>query len=152
MKVDSILEKMRKNLLRWFGHLKRRPLSAHIWKCNDINPNHATSWGRPKLTRTSINTNRYEGVTYDDLAFDHIEWWKKIHVADRKWLGIFRVELRNDMLRTRSKQTLVHMTSKRNLSDITKIGCGRHGREYFMSYVLNLHTFWSGGSRAAMFL
>nr|GEY96913.1 polyprotein, putative [Tanacetum cinerariifolium] len=28
--VDSIIDKMREGRLRWFGHIRRRPQSAHV--------------------------------------------------------------------------------------------------------------------------
>lgn len=50
VKVTHIVEKMRENLLTWFGHVQRRPLSAPVRKCNDINLNRAGVRGRIKLT------------------------------------------------------------------------------------------------------
>lgn len=39
VKVAPIVEKMRENCLRWFGHVQRRILSAPVRKCDDISLN-----------------------------------------------------------------------------------------------------------------
>lgn len=74
---------MRDNCLRWFGHIQNRHLSAPIRKCDDINLNKAGGRGKAKLTCTyAIEKDVKECEQCDDLGLDHIEWRKRIYVAD----------------------------------------------------------------------
>ena len=49
--VASIKEKMRENRLRWFGHVRRRPTDALVWRVERINLGQVKrAQGRPKKT------------------------------------------------------------------------------------------------------
>ncbi|GKD58494.1 hypothetical protein Tco_1296003 [Tanacetum coccineum] len=47
--VDSIINKMRKGRLRWFGHVKRRPQNAHVRRVEVMLVEGSRRMGRPKL-------------------------------------------------------------------------------------------------------
>lgn len=79
---------MRENRLRWFGHVKCRPLGTPVMKSNNITTNgNARGRGRSKLTwPKTIKNDLIACSLSDDLALDRLEWRKRIHVADpRKW-------------------------------------------------------------------
>ena len=51
IEVAPIEEKMRENLLQWFGHIQRRPINASFRKSDAIHiEGNARGQGRPKLT------------------------------------------------------------------------------------------------------
>lgn len=77
LKVAPIVEKMRENRLRWFGHVQRMPPNAPLRTCDDISLNQARGRGRPKLTWTSaIRKDMKDCDLYPDLALDCVEWRK----------------------------------------------------------------------------
>lgn len=45
------------NCLRWFEHIRRRPLGEPVWNCDNINLNQVRGSGKRKLTWTSIIHN-----------------------------------------------------------------------------------------------
>nr|GEY08512.1 ataxia telangiectasia mutated family protein [Tanacetum cinerariifolium] len=47
--VDSIIDKMRKGRLRWFGHVKRRPQSTRVRRVEAMLVEGSRKRGRPKL-------------------------------------------------------------------------------------------------------
>ncbi|GJT05505.1 hypothetical protein Tco_0839967 [Tanacetum coccineum] len=49
LEVDSIIDKMRKGRLRWFGHLKRRPQTAPVRRVEALLVDGSRRMGRPKL-------------------------------------------------------------------------------------------------------
>ena len=86
VEVAPIQDKLRENRLRWFGHVKRRPINAPVRKSELINiAGNARGRGRPKLTWGEVVRQDMSvcGLT-EDIAFDRSEWRNRIHVADPK--------------------------------------------------------------------
>lgn len=85
VKAAPIVEKMRKDRLRWFGHVQCKPLSAPIRKSDDIDINQARERGMPKLTwKVAIRKDMKACDLYPDLALDSVEWRKRIYITDVK--------------------------------------------------------------------
>nr|GEV84666.1 polyprotein, putative [Tanacetum cinerariifolium] len=47
--VDSIIDKMREGMLRWFGHVKKRPQSASVRRVEAMVVEGSRRRGSPKL-------------------------------------------------------------------------------------------------------
>ena len=63
IEVAPIEEKMRKNRLRWFSHIQRRPINAPVWKSDAIHfEGNARGRGRPKLTWVEIIKKTWFGA------------------------------------------------------------------------------------------
>ena len=84
--VAPIEDKLRENRLRWFGHVKRRPLSAPVRKSDLINiDGSARGRGRPKLTWWDIiRKDMISCGLSEEIALNRAEWKNRIHVADPK--------------------------------------------------------------------
>ena len=82
--VAPIEEKMVKSRLRWFGHVKRRPIEAPVRRVDQVfNEPITRGRGRPRKTigetiRKDLDLNRL----HDDLVYDRAQWRRLIHVAD----------------------------------------------------------------------
>ena len=82
--VAPIQDKIRENRLRWFGHIRRRPVNAVVRKTElIIVEGNIKGRGRPKLTwgETVRKDMSVCGLT-EDIVLDRKEWRKRIHVAD----------------------------------------------------------------------
>jgi Reverse transcriptase (RNA-dependent DNA polymerase). len=86
VEVAPIQDKLRENRLRWFGHVKRRPITAPVRKSELINiAGNARGRGRPKLTWGEVVRQDMSACgLIEDIAFDRSEWRNRIHVADPK--------------------------------------------------------------------
>nr|GEW25837.1 retrovirus-related Pol polyprotein LINE-1 [Tanacetum cinerariifolium] len=62
--VDSIIDKMRKGMLRWFGHVKRRPQSTSVMRVEAMVVEGSKRRGRPKLRWELVCLPR----VYDDVG------------------------------------------------------------------------------------
>ena len=55
IKVASIEDKMREARLRWFGHIRRRPMNAPVRRCEMIEYlEYSRSRGRPKISWSEV--------------------------------------------------------------------------------------------------
>ena len=86
IKVAPIEDKLRENRLRWFGHVKRRPMDAPVRKSDLVSIDGNTRGrGRAKLTWWDIiKKNMMSCGLTEDIALDRMEWKNRIHVADPK--------------------------------------------------------------------
>ena len=84
--VVGIDEKLRECRLRWFGHVKRRPIDAPVRKVENIELGMGKRGrGRPRLTwdRVIEHDLRYLRIS-EELTQNRIEWRQRIHAADPK--------------------------------------------------------------------
>ncbi|KAL7258934.1 hypothetical protein ACSBR1_004943 [Camellia fascicularis] len=82
--VVLIEDKLRKNRLRWFGHIQRRPTETVVKRCDTVTVDGSvTGRGRPRLTWTSIvNKDMNLFNLTNEMALDRVEWRRRIHAAD----------------------------------------------------------------------
>ena len=82
--IAPIEDKMRESRLRWFGHIRRRPIGAPVRKCEnlDVTPI-KRGRGRPKKCwkETIKNDLSLLGLSLD-LTQNRSEWRQRIRVAD----------------------------------------------------------------------
>ena len=74
--VASIEDKMRETRLRWFGHVRRRPMDAPVRRCETIEClNYKRSGGRPKKSWSEVIKHdlRTLGLV-EDMAQDRKLW------------------------------------------------------------------------------
>ncbi|XP_071724837.1 uncharacterized protein [Rutidosis leptorrhynchoides] len=84
LKVAPIDEKIREGRLRWFGHVRRRPIDIPVRKCEDIDiRTKRRGRGRPRLTWERVIRKDLELLDISkDLVEERGEWRRSIHVAD----------------------------------------------------------------------
>jgi hypothetical protein len=82
--VVSIAEKMREARLRWFGHVRRRPVDAPVRRCENLNIlGFKRNRGRPKKTWGEVIRNDMSLIhVTEDLTLDRKEWRARIRVVD----------------------------------------------------------------------
>ena len=82
--VAPIEEKMRENRLRWFGHVRRRPIDASVRRVEFINLGQVKrAKGRPKKTWMEVIRQDIEAKSLNEgILLDRTEWRKRIHVLD----------------------------------------------------------------------
>lgn len=86
VKASVIVEKMRENHLRWFGHIQCRSLSTPI-KSDGINLNQAR--GRIKVNMDLHNKERYDGMWPLWWACFGLYWMVlKDSCSGPRWLGL----------------------------------------------------------------
>jgi len=82
--VASIEDKMRETRLRWFGHVRRRPMDAPLRRCETIEClEYRRSRGRPKKSWSEVIRHdlRTLGLV-EDMAQDTKIWRARIKVMD----------------------------------------------------------------------
>ncbi|KAL6561568.1 hypothetical protein OROMI_017169 [Orobanche minor] len=84
VRVASIKDKMMENRLRWFGHVRRRPVDAPVrrlesWRISNI----VKGRGRPKRTWIKLieNDMRFLGIG-ESMAMERQLWRDRIRVVD----------------------------------------------------------------------
>ncbi|KAL6584875.1 hypothetical protein OROMI_004164 [Orobanche minor] len=84
VRVASIEDKMMENRLRWFGHVRRRPVDAPVrrlesWGTSNI----VKGRGRPKKTWIKLieNDMRFLGIR-ESMAMERQIWRERIRVVD----------------------------------------------------------------------
>ncbi|KAL6577233.1 hypothetical protein OROMI_011509 [Orobanche minor] len=84
VRVASIEDKMMENRLRWFGHVRRRPVDAPVrrlesWGTSNI----VKGRGRPKKTWIKLieNDTRFLGIR-ESMAMERQIWRERIRVVD----------------------------------------------------------------------
>ena len=81
--VTSIEDKMRETRLRWFGHVRRRPIDAPVRKCETIECLDYRSRDRPKKSWSKVIRHdlRTLGLV-EDMTQDRKLWRARIKVSD----------------------------------------------------------------------
>ncbi len=83
--VTSIDEKMRESRLRWFGHVRRRPMDAPVRRVEtiELRTQIKRSRGRPIKTwkETIKNDLKYLNLN-EEVCIDRARWRFMIHIAD----------------------------------------------------------------------
>ncbi|XP_021974358.1 uncharacterized protein LOC110869410 [Helianthus annuus] len=81
--VASISSKIKEGRLRWFGHVKRRPLTATVRVVDTLCVEGRRSRGRPKLTwEERIRQDLLELHLSEDMVQDRSSWRRRIKVKD----------------------------------------------------------------------
>ena len=81
--MTSIEDKMRETRLRWFGHVRRRPIDAPVRKCETIEClDYRRSRGPKKSWSEIIRHNLRTLGLVEDMAQDRILWRARIKVAN----------------------------------------------------------------------
>nr|GFA80338.1 putative cytochrome P450 [Tanacetum cinerariifolium] len=74
IKVETIINKMREGRLRWFGHVRRRPQSAPVWRVEALVVDDLWRRGRPKLRwRDRVKLDMKGLLLSDDMTSDRNE-------------------------------------------------------------------------------
>nr|GFA19035.1 retrovirus-related Pol polyprotein LINE-1 [Tanacetum cinerariifolium] len=74
LKVESIINKMRKVPLKWFGHVRRRPQSAPVRRVEALVVDGLRRKGRPKLRwEDKVKHDMKELLLSEDMTFDRNE-------------------------------------------------------------------------------
>ena len=82
--VASIVDKLRESRLRWFGHIRRRPISEPVRRCENLELGAiCRGRGRPKkswmeVIRQDLNLLNLS----EDMALDRDHWKRRIRVPD----------------------------------------------------------------------
>ncbi|KAL6508131.1 hypothetical protein OROHE_021673 [Orobanche hederae] len=94
VRVASIEEKMMENRLRWFGHVRRRPVDAPVrrlesWGTSNI----VKGRGRPKKTWIKLieNDMRFLGIG-ESMAMERQIWRERIRVYDAFEIGFITTD------------------------------------------------------------
>ncbi|GKE61296.1 hypothetical protein Tco_1511663, partial [Tanacetum coccineum] len=82
LQVATIFNKMRECLLRWFGHVKRRPQSAPLRRVESITVDGVRRRGRLKLRWEDKKTNLKELLLSEDMTYDRNSWRTRIRVDE----------------------------------------------------------------------
>nr|GEU46359.1 hypothetical protein [Tanacetum cinerariifolium] len=71
LEVDSIIDKMGEERLRWFGHVKRRPQTAPVRRVEALLVDEARGRGRPKLRwEDRLKMDMKELLLFEDMTSD----------------------------------------------------------------------------------
>ncbi|XP_071722389.1 uncharacterized protein [Rutidosis leptorrhynchoides] len=83
-RIVPIDEKIREGRLRWFGHVRRRPINTSIRKCEDIDIGmERRGRGTPRLMRERVIRKDLELLDIsEDLVEERGEWRRSIDVVD----------------------------------------------------------------------
>ena len=83
--VAPIEDKMREHRLRWFGHVRRRPIDAPVKRVKKIDIEQGKELrGRPKMTWLEVVTKDMKLLELKErMMIDKNVWRRKIHVLDR---------------------------------------------------------------------
>ncbi|GJS17053.1 ataxia telangiectasia mutated family protein [Tanacetum coccineum] len=82
LEVDSIIDKMREGMLRWFGHLKRRPQTAPVRRVEALLVDGSRRRGRPKLIwEDRLKQDMKELRLSEDMTFDRNAWRDRIRTS-----------------------------------------------------------------------
>jgi len=82
--VAPIVEKLLENVLKWFRHVKRRPVDAFVRRVDQMEESRVKRGrGKPKKTiRETIRKNLEVNELDPNLIYDRTLWRNLIHVAD----------------------------------------------------------------------
>ncbi|GKA16863.1 hypothetical protein Tco_0696700 [Tanacetum coccineum] len=80
--VNSIINKMREGRLRWFGHVKRRPETAHVRRAEAMLVEGSRRRGRPKLRwEDRLKQDMKELLLSEDMTSDRNVWRDRIRIS-----------------------------------------------------------------------
>nr|GEZ52042.1 polyprotein, putative [Tanacetum cinerariifolium] len=80
--VDSIVDKMREGMLRWFGYVNRRPRNAPVRRVKAMEVEGSRPRGRPKLRWEDIlKMNMKELLLSEDMTSDRNAWRDRIRIS-----------------------------------------------------------------------
>ncbi|GJX02554.1 hypothetical protein Tco_0186467 [Tanacetum coccineum] len=80
--VDSIINKMREGMLRWFGHVKRRPQTAPVRRVEAMSVEGSRRRGRPKLRwEDRLKLDIKELILSEDMTSDRNAWRDRIRIS-----------------------------------------------------------------------
>ena len=82
--IVPIEEKMRENRLRWFGHVRRKPIKTPMKRVDELEQVvNKRGRGRPKKTLGETLKFDMKCMSLnEDLTKDRNTWKSRIHVAD----------------------------------------------------------------------
>ena len=82
--VAPIVEKMVESRLRWFGHVRRRPIEHPVRRVDEMEDGQrAKGRGRPKKTiHEVVKRDLHVNGLSVDMIHDRAQWHRLIHVAD----------------------------------------------------------------------
>ena len=82
--VAPIVEKMVESRLRWFGHVRRRPIEHPVRRVDEMEDGQrAKGRGRPKKTiHEVVKRDLHVNGLSVDMIHDRAQWRRLIHVAD----------------------------------------------------------------------
>jgi len=84
--VAPIEDKLRETRLRWFGHVKRRSVSAPVRKCESIHLlDGKRGRGRPKMSWNMVIRSDIKSLRLtEDMAQDRNMWQSRIKIVDHR--------------------------------------------------------------------
>ena len=81
--LAKISEKIKEWRLRWFGHVRRRQMSATVRVVEELTVDGRRSRGRPKLTWDKrIEQDLIELHLSEDMVQDRSSWRRRIEAKD----------------------------------------------------------------------
>ncbi|XP_071700194.1 uncharacterized protein [Rutidosis leptorrhynchoides] len=79
LNVRSIIDKLREERLRWFGHVKRRPLTAPVRRVEVLTVDGVRRRGRPtRRWEDRIKLDMKELLLTEDMTSDRNSWRARI--------------------------------------------------------------------------
>ena len=82
--VVSIVDKLREGRLRWFGHVRRRPSSAPVRRCESLDLGVIRRGrGRPKKSWMEVIRHDLSRLNLsEEMTADRDHWRRRIRAAD----------------------------------------------------------------------
>ena len=83
--IVPIEDKMRENRLRWFGHVRHKPIDAPVRRVEKIDIEQGKKLrGRPKMTWMKVVKKDMKLLELEErMMANRNVWRRKIHVLDR---------------------------------------------------------------------
>ncbi|XP_071728780.1 uncharacterized protein [Rutidosis leptorrhynchoides] len=83
LKVRSIVDKLREEWLRWFGHVRRRPLNASVRRVDALTVDGVRRKDRPTHRREDrIKLDLKELLLTEDMTSDRNAWRARIRIDE----------------------------------------------------------------------
>ncbi|XP_071728794.1 uncharacterized protein [Rutidosis leptorrhynchoides] len=83
LEVRSISDKLREGRLRWFGHVRRRPLTAPVRRVEALTVDGVRRRGRPtRRWEDRIKLDLKELLLSEDMTSDRITWRTRIRLDE----------------------------------------------------------------------
>ncbi|XP_071699213.1 uncharacterized protein [Rutidosis leptorrhynchoides] len=88
--VRSIIDKLREERLRWFGHVRRRPLTAPVRRVEALTVDGVRRRGRPnRRWEDRLKLDLKELLLTEDMTSDRIAWRTRIRIEDVFFCALF---------------------------------------------------------------